>query len=436
MINLTHLKQDRAAALDAANALLAKVETEKRALTTEEQAKWDEHMKKFDELTETITRAERAAKIEPEKSEERKALAQVHDNREDAPFEGPYPLGEQLRSIVNAAKSPYSIDPRLRGIQERAATGLGEAIPADGGFFVQKDQSDQIIQKVYDVGGLINRCRRFPISANSNGVKIPGVDESSRADGSRIGGVRGYWVDEGVAPTASKPKFFQVELQLNKVAALVYLSDELLADAALLESFVMSVAPDELRFKVEDAIVNGTGVGKPLGILQAPCLVSVAKEVGQLADTVVYENITKMWSRMYARSRANAVWFINQDVEPQLYTMGITIGTGGSPVYLPPGGASQAPYGTLFGRPVVPLEYCPTVGDTGDVLLADMSQYYLIEKGGVQSATSIHVQFLTDQSVLRFIYRIDGQPAWKDALTPKSGSTNTLSPFVKLDARA
>jgi HK97 family phage major capsid protein len=115
--------------------------------------------------------------------------------------------------------------------------------------------------------------------------------------------------------------------------------------------------------------------------------------------------------------------------------MGITIGTGGSPVYMPPGGASVAPYGTLFGRPVVPVEYCSTVGDVGDVVLADFSQYVTIDKGGMQSASSIHVRFLNDEQVLRFIYRVDGEPTWKSPLTPFKGS-NTLSPFVTLAARA
>ena len=140
-----------------------------------------------------------------------------------------------------------------------------------------------------------------------------------------------------------------------------------------------------------------------------------------------------------ASSRPNAIWVCNQDVEPQLHQMSIAVGTGGVPVYMPAGGASVAPYGSLFGRPVVPIEQCPVLGDTGDIMLCDFSQYKAIDKGGMQGEVSIHVQFVTDQSVFRFVYRFDGQPVLSSAITPFTAgattATDTLSHFVKLDAR-
>jgi HK97 family phage major capsid protein len=115
--------------------------------------------------------------------------------------------------------------------------------------------------------------------------------------------------------------------------------------------------------------------------------------------------------------------------------MSIAVGTGGLPTYLPPGGLSTSPYASLMGRPVIPVEYAATIGDQGDIMLADMSQYVGIDKGGTQTASSIHVNFVYDETVFRFVYRFDGQPSWNSALTPYKG-TNTLSPFVVLDERA
>jgi HK97 family phage major capsid protein len=198
----------------------------------------------------------------------------------------------------------------------------------------------------------------------------------------------------------------------------------------------MNNLPEELRFVVEDSIVNGTGVGMPKGILAgAGPRVSVAKETGQAATTIVSQNVIKMWARMYAPNRRNAVWLINQDCEPQLLQMSIAVGTGGQLVYTPPGGLSGAPYGTIFGRPVLPVEYCQTLGTQGDIVLTDLSDYQMIEKGGIQSASSIHVNFTTDESVFRFVYRCDGQPKQAAALIPFKG-TNTLAPTVILDTRS
>ena len=154
-----------------------------------------------------------------------------------------------------------------------------------------------------------------------------------------------------------------------------------------------------------------------------------------MAGTVVWENIVKMRARLWARGRENSVWFINQDVEPQLQTMAMPVGVGGVPVYLPATGAAGAPFDTLFGRPVVPIEQCSTVGTVGDIVLADLSQYILAEKGGIEAASSMHVRFLYAEQTFRFMMRTDGQPLWSTALTPANG-TNTVSPFITLATRA
>ena len=259
-------------------------------------------------------------------------------------------------------------------------------------------------------------------------------DETSRATGSRRGGIRAYWTEEAGEKIASAPKFRQMELKLRKVVGLVYATDELLANASALEAWIMQNLPEELRFVAENDIFRGTGAGQALGILNSGCLVSVAKETGQAAATIVAENISKMWARRWTRAR-DYVWFINQDVEPELDNLAYAVGTGGQLVYMPPGGLADAQYGRIKGRPVIPIEYASTLGTVGDIVLASMSEYQAINKGGIESASSMHVRFVYDEQVFRFVMRIDGQPKWDQPLTPFQG-TNTVSPFVALASRA
>jgi HK97 family phage major capsid protein len=226
-----------------------------------------------------------------------------------------------------------------------------------------------------------------------------------------------------------------MNLKLNKLAALVYVTDELLEDSSALGAWITTNLPEEMRFTVEDAMLRGTGVGMPLGILNSNSTVTVSKVSGQDADTLLYENLVAMWSRRYASARGGYVWMINQDVGPVLPTLNVTTGVGGALVYMPPGGISGAPYSTLFGAPVIETEYSSTLGDKGDVILAAWSEYQMIEKGGIQSASSIHVRFIYDETVFRFVYRVDGQPKWAEPLTPYQG-TATVSPFVTLEARS
>jgi len=341
-------------------------------------------------------------------------------------------FGQQMAAIMRAGIPGGRVDPRLLN----AATGLSETVPSDGGFLVQQDFASEILKDVFQTGVLASRCRRVTISGNSNSIKINGMDETSRVAGSRQGGIRGYWADEAEEKTASKPKFRRIELNLKKMVGLCYATDELLDDAMALESIIREGFVSEFGFMLDDAIVNGTGSGQPLGILNSGSLVSVTKESGQLASTVMAENVINMYSRIFPQSRQNAVWLINQAIEPQLFTMSIAVGTGGVPVYLPAGGLSASPYGTLFGRPVLPIEQCAALGTVGDIILADLTNgYILAEKGGIESAMSIHVRFIYDESVFRFVMRVDGQPVRSSALTPYKGSA-TQSHFVALATRA
>ena len=340
-------------------------------------------------------------------------------------------FGEQLQSIFKHYASKGS-DTDLRLV--RAPTGASEVDPTGGGFLVQVDFAAAIFMLAHDMGDVLSRVNKLPISANANGIKIPGVDETSRATGSRWGGVSSNWVGEGTTVTPSKPKFRVVEFDLKKLMSVMYTSDEMLQDSTALTSIASQAFSEEVMFMTEDAIVEGTGAGMPLGYMNSKALITVAKESGQKSATIVKENIDNMWSRLWARSMKNAVWYINQDILPQLNAMNQSVGTGGQLVYLPPGGLSATPFATLYGREVVWTEYSATLGTVGDIVLADLSQYMLVDKNGVQAATSMHVAFLTDEQVFRITYRVDGKPMWSVPLTPFKG-TNTKSPFVALATR-
>jgi HK97 family phage major capsid protein len=413
-----------------AKAILAAAADDKNRKTTADERK------RLDEIA--AERADLDVELAQEKRQmdwERTQAPVIPTGNEDTPkqaaerkgagaSDGFESFGEQLTAVIKAGRPNGRVDDRLQA----AASGLNETIGSDGGFFVTQERSAGIRERMYETGQLLNRVNKQPIGAGSNGLTLLGVDETSRADGSRYGGVRVYWTAEAGEKLPSRPKFRKIDLRLNKVAGLVYLTDELLADAVALEAYVNRVLPLELQFAVENSIIYGTGAGMPLGFINSGATVSVARTS---AGAVVYQDILNMWSRMWAPARSNAVWLIDQSVESNLYSMSLAVGVGGVPVYMPAGGISGAPFSTLFGRPVIPYEHGAALGTVGDIVLADPSQYTIIEKGGIQSASSIHVRFIYDETVLRFVYRVDGQPEWNAPLTPRSGGS-TLSPFVVL----
>lgn len=329
--------------------------------------------------------------------------------------------GEFFQAVKNAALYPGRSDVRLRSRKVASdATGMSEGVPADGGYLLPQQTASGVIEAMYSTGAILSRVARDPVSGNA--ITYNGIDETSRVDGSRKGGIVSGWLGEGGTLSAGKPKFRQVELKLRKVGALVYATDEQLEDTANLESWIGRAVPEELRFRAEDAIVEGIGGGMPLGILNAPAKVAVTRTD---ANKVQFADIVNMWARRYAGVN-DYVWLVNQDVTPQLDAM--VIGTEAPPRFVD---YNQQGVMTMKGCPVLEVEYCQTLGTEGDILLASFSQYQVIDKNTVSAASSIHVQFLTDETAFRFIYRVDGKPLWHSAVTPLHGS-NTISPFVSL----
>jgi HK97 family phage major capsid protein len=347
-------------------------------------------------------------------------------------------FGQFAKEVHTATINQRPSQRIMRGWEEAsqmAATGMGEAVASDGGFLVPVEYSNKIFERIYSEESLLSKTDIYNVGGNS--ISFPRNAETSRATGSRWGGVQAYWASEGTAGTNTKPTFARLTLNLHKLIALGSASDELLEDSGVaLEQYLFRCFSDEISFTVNDSLINGTGAGMPVGVLNADCTVSVSKETGQSAATLNATNILKMWARMWAGSRSKSVFLINQDVEPQLYSMQIGTGVANQVVYMPPGGLSGAPYATLMGRPVMPVPYCATLGTVGDIILVDLSQWATAVKGGgPKQAVSMHLYFDRDEQAFRVTYRVDSQPWWPAALTPFKGS-NTQSCAVTLATRA
>jgi HK97 family phage major capsid protein len=162
--------------------------------------------------------------------------------------------------------------------------------------------------------------------------------------------------------------------------------------------------------------------------LQSGALIGVTRTD---ANTVQHADIVAMWARMSPRNKPNAAWYINSEVHPKLDALYFPGST--TSVLSPYVSYGQDGVMRIYGRPVIETEFNPALGTQGDILLADMREYLYWEKTDIQAATSIHVQFLTDETTFRFVYRCDGQTAYSSPVTPYKGSA-TQSAFVSLTA--
>ncbi len=283
MKKILEMKAKREDSRLKAMAVLNKAEAEDRFLTEDEQKEIDNYEAEIRGWDESIARAEKIIAAEPEDRNAEHPEAKPTPNKADEKRFNSF--GEQLLAAYRAAAPGGKIDERLT---TRAASGLNETTPSDGGFLVQQDFVTELLKRTYETGILASKVKKIPISTNANGLKINAIDEESRANGSRWGGVQTYWEGEADEITASKPKFRQMDLSLKKLTGLCYATDELLQDAAALEAVIRQAFAEEFGFKIDDAILSGSGTGEPLGILNGGALVTVAKEKDQ-SDIITVE---------------------------------------------------------------------------------------------------------------------------------------------------
>lgn len=323
----------------------------------------------------------------------------------------------------------------LEKLRNASLTTYGnEGVGSDGGFAIPPEFRDTILQKV-EADSLMGLCDQQYIA--SAAIEFP-KDEGAPWAAS---GQQAHWTGEAEAMSQSRPAVETSTVKLHKLTCLVPMTDEVLEDAPGLSAWLTRKAADVIDFKVTDAIINGTGAGMPLGILNAGCTVSQAAETSQVADTIHGLNLVKMWARMPAQWRTSGVWLIHPDVEPELMKAGLqvsnpaqTLAVGGALAYQP-AGAGGSPNASLFGRPVIPVESCQPLGDVGDIIFASLNQYAIfLRNPGLKAESSIHLWFDQGVTAFRFTLRVGGQPWWSSTIPAKNGST-TYGPFVTLAAR-
>jgi HK97 family phage major capsid protein len=357
----------------------------------------------------------------------------VSDNRDLDPKHGFQSLGEFLQKVCHAQKPGNAIDERLL-----IGTGRGAVAPSnfgsegsaqDGGFFVPPQFSQDIFQLSLGEDSLLPLTDNVEVSGNT--MAFP-KDETTPWG---TNGIRAYWQGEASSAVTSKPVLGLATLRLKKLMALVPATDELLDDTNALSSYLPDKIASSIRWKTNESILFGSGTGVPVGCLNAGATVTVAKESGQATQTLVPQNLAKMIARLPSGSFANAVWIVNNDVLPALFTLTL----GSYPIYLPTGlnvgGMQVSPYGTLLGRPLYVSQHANTFSAQGDILLVDLKYYQTITKsGGMQTATSMHLYFDADLTAFRTTFRMDGQSKLAAPITPAKGATS-MSPFIQLAAR-
>lgn len=400
-MNIQRVKEKRWGVLEEIKAMVATAEKEERSLTADEREKRDKMMTDVQEMSNDIEQLEKLAE------EEARNMKTGNPDPEKDKAEW-RTLGEFVQAV---ASNPT--DQRLRGrFIENRDQSLG--VGSEGGFLVPEQFATDLLTVGPDEAIVRPRARIF--TGGESDLHVPAIQYSGN---NMYGGVSVNWIDEGAAKPATEAEFKRITLHAYEVAAHVPVTDKLLRNTSMIDTVVRDMLRGAIVNAEEDMFLNGAGGVQPTGVIGHASTVTVARTG---AAAVVYADLVNMYQRFRGR---RGVWVIARNVLSELMTL---VDANGNLVWQP--NARDGNPGTIFGFPVLISDNSPALGVTGDVLLADFSQYLVKDGAGITIAASPHVQFLNNTTVIKAFKTVDGTP-W---LTGELPTNPTTSPFVELEA--
>lgn len=424
-MTLAELKKRLAALQAEGNTLLDAVEAADGEWTDEQETRFAEIETESSDLKAKIEKAETLA-------ERRRGMGAVPAggqntvNDQNPELTGGFAdIGEFVHAVhgaVSAIQGGGVVDRRLAALanthQGGGANGEGYSLPPQ-----YRDEIWELVEQFDEFGSLIDE---EPTAHRE--VKLE-ADESTPWG---TAGIQAYWRSEGSQMTATQLAKEARNVPLHELYVLAKVTEELLEDAPRLNNRLSRKAAQAIAWKKNLAIIEGNGVGQPLGWFKSNALITVGKDSGQSADTITATNVIAMFSRLKIVPGDKPFWLANQDTLPQLMTMTV----GDKPIWMPPNGLAGAPGGFLLGMPIRLSEFSQTLGDKGDLQLISPKGYYGARRSsGVKFASSIHLLFDYNAQAFRWVFRYGGQPHLSAPVSPKNGNA-TRSHFVTLAERA
>ena len=317
-------------------------------------------------------------------------------------------------------------DDRLVGFKPRgpSAALTGEEIEL-GGALVPEEFRPVLMSQMLDGGNIRPRAMVLPMGSGS--LSVPAIRDSDHSDGSVFGGVKFNWTEQAATIEESDPSFKIIQLNARTLSGRTELPNQLLMDSfETVPALLMRLYQEAVPWVEDGVFLRGDGAGKPQGVLGAPATVNVARATANQISTA---DLASMVSHLPPGSASRAVWLMNPQVLPQIFTL-----NEGSVQSFHPRSAETMP-DTFNGRPILWSEHCSGLGLRGDVMLVDWMYYLIGDRQALSMDASPHEKFSDYMTVVRAVERIDGTP-WVDTpITPaqRSGTTYQMSPFVVLN---
>lgn len=245
-----------------------------------------------------------------------------------------------------------------------------------GGFLTTDDFRALVLKDLPSFAVMRGICR---IERTGKSALVLPTIQSATAGNADIysSGYAGAWkgqgyVTGGTAPTVqNKPTFGQERIPVHdwQPDAIEVTTDLLEDSEANLEGILAETIAETLALDEDTAMINGTGVGQPEGVLNGGSP-NPGTDLGT-ASTFTYAGLLALYTALPAQYRQNGRFLMNSATYGKLLALETTAGF---PLFPP----NSLP-GTLFTKPIVFSEFMPSVGSAAKtIVFGDFQRGYVI----------------------------------------------------------
>ena len=387
-----------------------------------------ENKEQFDRFKDAVDaydrRLEAFMDLDKVKKPEFKKVPDMKANAREIAFEGGPANDRSYKGMFGATN--YNED-EIRAFRDSMQAG----IPSGGGMSVPEPVSEKWLDDALPEEIIRPRAQVWAMESGTR--KVPAWDWTDMSTGAAFGGFTMAWTAELGTATAQTGKLRAISLTAYKGGIFVDASSEVVADGLGFAGQIEVALKKSIAQGMEKYFLSssGTGVGCPKSVINDDSLISVSKETGQAADTLVFSSICKIFKHMYPGGRDDFVWIANHScIEQLIQGMNVSIGTSGSwiPVLNDKDGTFK-----ILGKEVVFTPHLPALGTANDLVFADLSQYYVGIRRDMRIQSSDIPSWTEDLRSYRILVRFDGMGSWDKAASPAHG--DDLSWVVGLGAR-
>lgn len=406
MKNIEEMKGKMYALIDDVRSLVSEAEKEERVLSAEEDEKKNKMMADIKRAQIEISDEEELQRAEAQKASQ--------PDTERLEYEWGGGIAEFMRTVLS-----NPADQRLSEHRQQAMD-----VGVMGGFMVPTQWSADIKQLGPQDAVVRPRATVIPAGDPPDAaITFPALDQTAGRD--VYSGVTVQWIAEGQEKDETGWRLLEVTLDPNEVAAFIPLTDKLLRNSAAASVLTTNLLRRAIIAAEDVAFLTGNGAGQPLGIINHPAAINVVRTgFPSVAPGDNYVDLVNMYTA--AMKDGPLVWVYTPTMLPQLMTM---TDVNGNLIWTT--SAREGEPNRLMGIPAIENERSPVMGQPGDLLLCNMQHYMIKDGSGIFVASSEHVRFTRNQTVIKAFFNVDGQPWITQPLTLEDGVTQR-SPFVQL----